>query len=254
MTHRFRRRFRGAPHAFIGILLISLGVLFLLANLNVLDARDLIRRYWPVLIIVWGLVRLVVGQGDRVIGSIAVFVGAILLGNRVLGWDINLFGFWPLVLIALGINLLFRAWRQPSYMRARVSATPGDSVEGGAASGPLPDGRTDASASLREFAILGGFQRRNVSQTFRGGEVTAVMGGGEIDLRECRMAGDEVQVDVFALLGGFSLQIPRDWTVESRVSAVLGGFEDHSAPPVAGASGKLVLSGYTILGGIEIKN
>jgi hypothetical protein len=66
--------------------------------------------------------------------------------------------------------------------------------------------------------------------------------------------GDEVQVDVFAFMGGFVFRIPRDWTIESRVSAILGGFEDHSAPPVAGASGRLVLRGYTILGGIEIKN
>jgi predicted membrane protein len=40
---------------FLGIILITFGVFFLLDNFGVADFGDLIHDYWPLLIIVWGL-------------------------------------------------------------------------------------------------------------------------------------------------------------------------------------------------------
>src|SRR5262249_43346265 len=116
------------------------------------------------------------------------------------------------------------------------------------------DADADTSATFREFAFLGGIERKNTSQTFRGGSATAFLGGVEIDLRECRMAEGGAQIDVFAMMGGVSLRIPRDWTVHSEVAAILGGFQDHSAPPLGGEIKRLVITGQAVMGGIEIKN
>ncbi|HET6273463.1 MAG TPA: DUF5668 domain-containing protein [Bacteroidota bacterium] len=38
-----------------GIILILMGVLFMLDNMEVLDFGDTIRTYWPVFLVVWGL-------------------------------------------------------------------------------------------------------------------------------------------------------------------------------------------------------
>src|SRR5690606_11480758 len=132
-----------------------------------------------------------------------------------------------------------------------VARDPGDTS---AAAPPGTDDRVDSSATFRELAVLGNIERRNVSQTFRGGEVTAIMGAVEIDLRECRMAGNEAYVDLLAIMGGVELRIPKGWAVESRMSALLAGLDDRSEPPVVPGAPRLVLRGTAFLGGIEIRN
>jgi hypothetical protein len=60
--------------------------------------------------------------------------------------------------------------------------------------------------------LLGGFERRVHTQDFRGGEVTAVMGGCALDLRGASMTGEAI-INVFAFWGGVTLKVPPDWTV-----------------------------------------
>jgi hypothetical protein len=117
-----------------------------------------------------------------------------------------------------------------------------------------PDRRVDTSASFKEVAVMAGIERRNVSQALRGGEVTVVMGGVEIDLRDSRMAADEARVSVSVVMGEAVLRIPRDWTVESRVTATMANFEDHTAPPLNGASKRFIVEGSTFMGNVEIRN
>ena len=101
---------------------------------------------------------------------------------------------------------------------------------------------------------MAGVQRRNASQAFRGGEITAVMGSVELDLRDCRMAGSEIEIDVSVHLGNVELRIPRDWMVESRLSLVMGNFEDRSVRAVDAATNRLVIRGYTFMGNVEIRD
>ena len=56
---------------------------------------------------------------------------------------------------------------------------------------------------------MGGVIRRSNSQTFEGADLTAVMGGCEIDLRQASMApGGEAVIDVFAFWGGIDVKVP----------------------------------------------
>jgi hypothetical protein len=251
---RFHWRHRGTPSAFVGLVLVSLGVLFLLDNLNIIETRDFIGTFWRLLLVGWGLARIASGRGgERILGAAAVFAGGILLGNQLFDWDINPIAvFWPLLLIGFGLNVLSKAWgRKPPH---------GEPPAGVPRSAPAADGTAepaasvDTSSTIKEFAVMAGVERRNVSQTFRGGDVTAVMGSVEIDLRDCRMAENQVDITVFVTLGSVVFRIPRDWAVESRVTAVLASFEDRSEPPVAAASKRFVVLGSAFLGNVEIRN
>jgi hypothetical protein len=53
--------------------------------------------------------------------------------------------------------------------------------------------------------------------------------------------------------GGIVLRVPPDWSVVVTGMPILGGIEDKSVPPMA-QSKRLVIDGYVIMGGIEIKN
>jgi predicted membrane protein len=79
------------------------------------------------------------------------------------------------------------------------------------------------------------------------------MGGCEIDLRQAAIDGEAV-IEVFALWGGIEIKVPEDWTIGSRVVPILGGFEDKTRPQRGAAAHRLLIRGFAIMGGIEIKN
>jgi hypothetical protein len=59
---------------------------------------------------------------------------------------------------------------------------------------------------------------------------------------------------VFAMWGGIEIRVPDDWTVVSRVTPVLGGFDDKTRPSPGAGAHRLVIRGFAIMGGIEVKN
>ena len=79
------------------------------------------------------------------------------------------------------------------------------------------------------------------------------MGGCEIDLRQASIDGEAV-IDVFALWGGIEIRVPEDWTVVSRVMPILGGVEDKTRPPQTAAGKRLVVRGFVVMAGVEMKN
>jgi hypothetical protein len=264
----FRQRYRsGRPPMFFGFVLLGLGMLFLLDNLDILEARFFFRNLWPLLIIGWGISAVFSG-GGRFFGWLAIGVGTVLLGNRVFFWHINLWQlFWPGVMIAIGAHILWRAWHPRAVFSTSVPPIPGAQpagappLDGPAFATPEPDAagpdeRTDSSARFKEFAMMGSVERRNISQTFRGGEATVLMGSVELDLRDCRMASNEVFVDVFAMMGSIEIRIPREWTVDmdSRVTAILGSFEDLTTTPVDPSPKRFIVRGSTMMGSVEIRN
>ncbi len=251
VRHLAPRGMRSGDRSVMGILLVALGVLFLLDNLGIMEARYFFRNFWPLLIVAWGGARLMFGRGgERIAGAVALAFGGLLLGNRLLGWDINVIGlFWPLILIGLGFSMFFR-----SSNRWPHACPPGGATRFTSGGSDGPDGIPDQSASLSESAIMSGVKRRNVSQAFRGGHVTAIMGSVELDLRECRLASEAVRIDVHVALGQIVMRVPRDWTVEAHVAAVMGNIEDTSDQAVDVASKRLLLEGSAFMGQVEIRN
>lgn len=220
----------------LGLIVITLGVLFTLDNLGILYAHNYI-RFWPILSVLYGVSRII--QCDTVQakmwGVFWTLVGAFMLLDRLdviyfSAWDL-----WPLILIVLGLNLIWRA-------SSRRSALAGESAGG------------DGSSTINAFAFMGGFKRANDSQDFRGGEATAVMGGCEIDLRRASIKEGEAVLNLFALMGGIEIWVPEDWKVTLQGVPVLGAFEDKTRPTTTESNKRLTVRGYAVMGGVEIKN
>jgi predicted membrane protein len=112
---------------------------------------------------------------------------------------------------------------------------------------------TDLSKHLDVSAFMGSVQRALSDQDFRGGNAWAVMGGCEIDLSKASIETGEAVINTFAFWGGIELKVPGDWMVESRGTALLGAFEDTSRRPDDNRK-KLIVTGYALMGGVEVKN
>jgi predicted membrane protein len=103
-------------------------------------------------------------------------------------------------------------------------------------------------------AIFGGVHKKVVSKNFKGGDITSMMGGTEIDLTQADFTG-VVRLDVTQIMGGTKIIVPAHWEVRSEVTAVFAGFEDkRQQPAVTNPDKVLILEGTSIFGGIELKN
>jgi predicted membrane protein len=99
---------------------------------------------------------------------------------------------------------------------------------------------------------MSGIVLKNDSQEFAGGEINAVMGAVEIDLRQAAIAAEAV-LHLSVIMGGVEIRVPREWSVSVNGTPVLGGIEDKTSPPMAPGK-RLVIEGSVIMGGVEITN
>ena len=109
---------------------------------------------------------------------------------------------------------------------------------------------------LNDYAIFGGVERKVTTDDFRGGHVSAMFGGVEVDLRRAGMRGDSAVVDVSAMFGGVEFKVPQNWAVVPSVAAIFGGFSNKSVQPNGDMPGvkRLFIKGSAVFGGVEVKN
>ena len=226
---------RASIQVVIGILVIAVGVLFLLDNLGILDFHG-IARFWPVSFIVIGAIKMsdTKSHNGYFFGALLIFIGVLMTLNRLGFLYFSWRTMWPLLLIVLGGSVLYKALTGRRLTSSAVqNKETGESV-------------------VDITAILGGIERRVTTPTFRGGEITAMFGGCVLDMREASMEGEAV-LNVFAVCGGITIKVPPDWTVSLLGTPIMGGFEEKTVLPKTGGK-RLIVQGYAIMGGVEVRN
>jgi predicted membrane protein len=158
-----------------------------------------------------------------------------------------------MLLVLLGIIIISRARGPRARLQEETGAT-GDIAQMGQpnAEAVTQTGTFSNEANISEFAMWAGKQRRLSSVAFRRADLTAIMGGIELDLRQARTATGEAIVDVFVMWGGIEIWVPPDWSVSNQVSLLMGGAEDKSSG-TQDAKNRLVVRGFVMMGGIDIK-
>jgi hypothetical protein len=230
----------GRAHAGVipGIIFVGIGALLLLNNLQIFPLHE-VWRYWPAILIAVGMVKLVDSTygGGRAAGAIMVVGGGVLLAHTMGFITIRRQDIWPLIFIGIGLLMLFQR-------------TIGWQVTATGAERRVPGG------ILMGTAVFSGGKRKIIDPDFKGGEVTALFGGYEIDLRKAGMEGDSAVLDVSAIFGGIEIRIPQNWSAVVEASGVFGGIADETLHPDEGGPGakKLIIRGAAIFGGVEIKN
>jgi hypothetical protein len=221
---------------FWGLLLILLGALLLLDQMEKLDFGDIISRYWPLILVIAGFWHLV-SNGFRNPGGglVLIVVGALLMLGKLEILDKSLWHYvWPLLVILVGLWIVFGAFGRWGGGRRFIGAK---------------DNELDA------FSLFAGLSRRVESQSFRGGKATAIFGGLELDLTQARLAEEKAAIELSAIFGGIEVRVPRSWRLEVDSQPFLGGIEDkHTFVPGPEGSPTLHIKASAIFGGIEIKD
>jgi predicted membrane protein len=235
--------FVATPRLIVGVAIALFGVVLVLDRLNLAVASQVL-RLWPAVIVAVGALVFVQSRrvGGGVNGIVVMAIGGWLLLNslgvvQVRFWEM----FWPIILIVIGTTLVMQTLR-----RRDDSSSPG------------------ADDTLTVFAVLSGVKRTSGAARFRGGEITVFMGGGHIDLRQATIPpGQEAVIDIFAVMGGCEIAVPPSWTIATPLVPVMGGVEDKRLPSLPGsmestpaglAPPRLVLRGFVMMGGVQIKS
>jgi predicted membrane protein len=224
-----------------------------------------------------------------ILGGIAFFLDGLDLIRLHELWR-----FWPLALVALGVSKIFAPAGATRYAYAALFifegvffqlATLGIIPLRAGTIGPLlsigcgvlllvqhfqrrdlqadgGDGPTVRAALsgnlLHQVAVFSGSKCRTEAQNFEGGDLLTVFGNIELDLRKATIApGAAVTIDNTTVFGAINLRIPETWVVAIHGLAVFGAYEDKTIPPRPPAgteSPRLVLTGFTIFGAVTVEN
>ncbi|WP_255193313.1 LiaF transmembrane domain-containing protein [Natronobeatus ordinarius] len=212
----------------LGAIVILVGVLLLLQTTGLFPTRSLL-LYVPSLFVLVGVWALVQSRFRNLVGPVVLIgvAGAWQLVALEYATVDQVVVFWPVLVIAFGLSIVLGQYR------SRVRAT------------------DDAYTST--FAAFGSVEKRNTSQSFAGGDLTAIFGGTELDLRDVELEERPAQVNAVALFGGVDVIVPREWNVRMDVLPILGGASDDR-PRREGQHEEvdLVVTGFAAFGGVSV--
>src|SRR5262249_35119126 len=113
-------------------------------------------------------------------------------------------------------------------------------------------GPSGADRTMSDFAFWSGVKRRVSSSAFKHAELTAGVGGIDVDLRPASTGGGGWARGGFVVMGGIEIVVPPDWSVSNQILTIMGASEDKSVG-TQDARHRLILRGMVIMGGVEIK-
>ncbi len=252
-----QRHGRGPGRIWAGLFLLGIGGLLLLDQMGFPLPNWLFS--WHVLLIALGLF---IGLRHNFRGGagwlILILVGGFFLVKDYYP-DLPLHRFlWPVALIAVGLVVMVSPgrrwkgrwhhdWDQDKWDRhkwnRRYTRSFASSREG-----------YTSEDFIDSTAVFGGVHKKIVSKNFKGGDVTSIMGGTELDLSQADFTG-VVRLDVTQIMGGTKIIVPPHWEVRSEITAMFAGYEDKRQQPAINNPDKvLILEGTSIFGGIELRN
>ncbi|MGE5107199.1 MAG: LiaF transmembrane domain-containing protein [Sphingobacteriales bacterium] len=237
-----------------GVFLIIIGVAAL-AKATFLDLPDWLFT-WPMLLVVLGAF---IGfkHGFRGPGwLVMMLIGGYFLANDIFPDWIERRYFWPVAIIAIGMFIIIRPKKKCDEWGNRNNKKPKPNTENppGTSSSPVNDAASSTEDFIDVTAVFGSVKKVVYSKNFKGGKISCIFGGGEINLLQADFTGTAV-IELNAIFGGCTLLIPSNWQLRTEPAAIFGGMDDkRSQPSVVSPDKVLVLNGTVMFGGVEIKS
>lgn len=219
-----------------GLMIIAIGAILLLNQFGIFP-RGIVVHFWPVVLIVVGLIKVFTGKdrGERLVGGCLIAGGVILQTNSLGITHISLSQAWPMFIIVIGLMVIAH------------------SLSGKTCGGPV----STTEADLDSFYIFGGGERNVNAKDFRSARLFAMFGGYQVDLTRAEMAGNEGFVEANAVFGGGEIRVPLHWKVVLQGMGIFGGYNDktqHVQTDASAPAKTLYVRGVAVFGGVEVKN
>jgi len=223
-----------SPKLVVGVAIIVAGLVLTLDNLGLIEAHTIF-KLWPLVLVAMGVAKIRQDRGGSNMGGWFLVLGGAFLLLFTFGHGHLADALGPMLVVAVGILIVIKALKQNRG---------------------VPPELARSEDFLQGTAIFGGFKRRVSTQAFKGGELTAIFGGYEVDLRQATLESGQARIDVFVLFGGGEIRVPEGWEISNRATAIAGALNDgtHHGPASPDSRPRLVITGLILFGGTEVKS
>ncbi len=235
------RRGETSNRFIIGILLIIAGLILIVKKSTVLPEPldhfiDDIIFSWQMLLVVIGIIVLA-GSDNKTPGIIMIAVGGFFMIPELFTDFFRSFNFfWPALFIVIGIVLLLNSKRLVKRL----------------------DFSESSKADYIDYVnIFSGAERQLITDNFKGGKITSIFGGGEVDLTRSSLAPGDNAIEITCIFGGTTIIVPDSWNIIINVTPILGGFSDSRklrGDVIKDNTRSLTIKGTVIFGGGEVKS
>lgn len=245
-----------------GLFIVAIGSLLLLRNFGLYLPHWIFN--WSTWLIVIGLF---VGARHNFRNSgwfVMVLIGSYFTLEEIFrGYDLSNVVF-PIMLLALGLFLILKPksthhFRKNRWQRKNDRFNRFGQVDPTGYEQNTSEGDTKKNANANDYIdsinVFGGSNQVIYSKNLKGGEITAVFGGGDINLTQADFEG-QVVIDVTAIFGGVKIVVPSTWQIKSEVTAVFGGVDDKRTiyPGTEQVNKLVIIKGVVLFGGVEFKS
>lgn len=239
---------KGQGHVWTGLFLLVIGGVALIKSFGFPVPVWLFS--WQMLLITIGLF-IGLRKGFRDGGwFVPIIIGSAFLVNEyVVDGDLRKH-MWPLILIVVGAIFLLRPRRKHlAFEQKKNAAMNAETIT------PVDEQQYTQDDIIDSTCIFSGTKKVILSKNFKGGEMTNIFGGAEIDFTQADINGTAV-LDVTAIFGGATLVVPSNWAVRSECVTIFGGVGDKRkfAPYNETTNKTLIIKGTLMFGGLEIKS
>jgi predicted membrane protein len=233
----------------IGVLLAMVGILIFLkqAGYVVLPSWSM---SWPVIMIVIGIFMAITNGFKDMNWMVLIIIGGVFLTNNLFP-ELQLRKYiLPIILVSVGFSILI-------WSLANKKSGSSDTEYGGLFSESIGyQHSTSPEDYIKISSILSGINKKVTSTNFKGGKISCMLGGAEIDLSKAEIQEVAV-ININEVWGGVKLIVPPHWQIESNLSVIMGAIDDkrrYYTPITSEPSKTLVLNGSLLMAGVEIQS
>lgn len=237
----------------VGLLIIAAGILLLLKSMGIGSDYN-VGDFWPVILIVIGLGKILQPKEYRHLywGFVITAIGTLFLLNNlgyIRFWFKDL---WPIFIILVGIETL--RWE---VFKHKIRWGYCTIHKNGKHFFERWKGFSDSNNVNKDYVdisvVLGGGDYKFTNKQLKGGSISAVLGGCDLDFRDADMEKEEMVLEASTIMGGIELRVPTHWQVVMQGAPVLGALEDNTTKPENPAK-KLIIKSSVVMGAVEVNN
>ena len=206
---------------------------------------------WPMLLFVIGSIYIY--KCHFTWGILLVATGTFFLHSEVseiypniLAHEQFFFTYWPIGIILAGLLILFSIIFRPKRVKRPLREKRKEEY--------AYSENEDQDGKINYQFIFSGTEQIILDPEFKGGNIEAIFGGVELDLRRTSLPEGETFLCVNVIFGGVEITAPDHWDIEIRSRSIAGGVCDSRVKNIdKDQTRKLILVAKCTFGGIEIK-
>lgn len=218
-----------------GLILVIVGVIWGLNELNITDIDIFFTGWWTLFIIIPSIAGLI--KDENKTGSIIwLLIGVLLfLGvNDIIDFDMMWSLLFPIIIIIIGLSILCKNIFNKG-LKEKIREL--NKIEN--------KNKKEITATFSSEKI--NFEK----EKFTSCDASAIFGGVELDLRNATFK-DSAVINVTAIFGGIDILVPKDVTVIVNSTSIFGGISNERKETLE-SKHTLYVNGTCLFGGVEIK-